>query len=336
MKSRFWETPDGSAFHPHTSHSPEGGATQRALSADGVSTESNIPEIDALRKGLPPFFWRGLRATHQGGRNVYGRANETCAESVGTWGSISGDWGFPSEEITCLHQVHPVNNKRLLKMKSRFWETPDGSAFHPHTSHSPEGGATQQALSADGVSIESNIPEIDALRKGLPPFFFAGPAGGTKRREERAGRRCVESGRRTWFPRPFFLRRAFKNMSRVPRGRALLRFGKKEVFMLELSQGVRGVRFAYADGVSDFVTEEGIISRAQDVTEIIRQNRAEQNIQRCGFQKAPTFRKVASIPVTVVDIAAAQGLDILNDPEAMRKFLNDPDNRAFRTTLERV
>ncbi len=38
----------------------------------------------------------------------------------------------------------------------------------------------------------------------------------------------------------------------------------------------------------------------------------------------------------VADMAAAQGLDILNDPEAMRKFLNDPDNRAFRTTLEKV
>ena len=38
----------------------------------------------------------------------------------------------------------------------------------------------------------------------------------------------------------------------------------------------------------------------------------------------------------VVDIAAAQGLDILGDPEAMRKFLNAPDNRACRTTLERV
>ena len=38
----------------------------------------------------------------------------------------------------------------------------------------------------------------------------------------------------------------------------------------------------------------------------------------------------------VADIAAAQGLDILNDPDAMRRFLNDPDNRAFRTTLERV
>lgn len=106
--------------------------------------------------------------------------------------------------------------------------------------------------------------------------------------------------------------------------------------MLELSQGVRGVRYDYADGVSDFVTEDGIISRSQDVTEIIRQNKAEQNAQKCGFRKAPTFRKVASIPVAVVDIAAAQGLDILNDPEAMRRFLNDPDNRAFRTTLEKV
>ena len=106
--------------------------------------------------------------------------------------------------------------------------------------------------------------------------------------------------------------------------------------MLELSQGVRGACLGGSDGVWDYVTEEGVLSRLQDVTEIIRQNKAEQNAQKCGFQKAPVFRKVASIPVAVVDIAAAQGLDILNDPEAMRKFLNDPDNRAFRTTLERV
>ena len=104
--------------------------------------------------------------------------------------------------------------------------------------------------------------------------------------------------------------------------------------MLERSQG--GACLGGAGGVWDDVTEEGVLSRLQDVTEIIRQNRAAQNTQTCGFQKAPTFRRVASIPVAVVDIAAAQGLDILNDPEAMRKFLNDPDNRAFRTTLERV
>ena len=106
--------------------------------------------------------------------------------------------------------------------------------------------------------------------------------------------------------------------------------------MLERSQGVRGACLGGAGGVWDYVTEEGVLSRLQDVTDIIRQNRAAQNAQKCGFQKAPTFRRVASIPVAVVDIAAAQGLDILNDPEAMRKFLNDPDNRAFRTTLERV
>ncbi len=38
----------------------------------------------------------------------------------------------------------------------------------------------------------------------------------------------------------------------------------------------------------------------------------------------------------VTDIAAAQGIDLLHDPDAMRQFLNDPDNRAFRTTNERV
>ena len=32
----------------------------------------------------------------------------------------------------------------------------------------------------------------------------------------------------------------------------------------------------------------------------------------------------------------AQGLDILNNPDDMRKFLNDPMNRAFRTTNEVV
>jgi hypothetical protein len=109
--------------------------------------------------------------------------------------------------------------------------------------------------------------------------------------------------------------------------------------MLELSQGVRGrVIHARADGVADFMDEDGIISRRQDVTEILRRNRYHQNEsgRRCGFRAAPVFRRVASIPVAVADIAKAQGLDILRDPEAMRRFLNDRDNLAFRTTLERV
>lgn len=57
----------------------------------------------------------------------------------------------------CLYQVNPINNKRLLNMKSRTWGTPDGSAFHPvanETSPLLE-RPTQRAISADGVPIPS-------------------------------------------------------------------------------------------------------------------------------------------------------------------------------------
>lgn len=108
--------------------------------------------------------------------------------------------------------------------------------------------------------------------------------------------------------------------------------------MLELSQGVHGVVLdARDDGVTDFIDKDGNISRMQDVTEIVRMNHFLQGVDKFkGFRIAPDFRKVASIPVAVVDIAAAQGLDILNNPDDLRHFLNHPDNRAFRTTLERV
>lgn len=108
--------------------------------------------------------------------------------------------------------------------------------------------------------------------------------------------------------------------------------------MLELSQGVRGVAYDVRDdGVADFIDDDGNLSRMQDITEILRENHFLQVEDKFhGFRIAPDFRKVASIPVTVVDIAAAQGLDILNNPDHLRHFLNHPDNRAFRTTLERV
>lgn len=92
------------------------------------------------------------------------------------------------------------------------------------------------------------------------------------------------------------------------------------------------------DGVIDRIHDGGLLSREQDVTEILRSmnhfQRGEDRMQ--GFRFAPTFRQVARIPVAAVDIAAAQGLDILNDPDDMRRFLNDPENAAFRTTMERV
>ena len=107
---------------------------------------------------------------------------------------------------------------------------------------------------------------------------------------------------------------------------------------MSLDRGTHGRAFdAPWAGVVDYVDERGIVSRAQDVTAILDANKQEQLADKFkGFRKAPTFRKVASIPIAVFDIALAQGYDLLNDPDALRRFLNDPQNRAFRTTLEKV
>lgn len=108
---------------------------------------------------------------------------------------------------------------------------------------------------------------------------------------------------------------------------------------LDLKQTVRGgmVYDAY-DGVVDIVHEDGSLSRKQEVTGILEENLALRNESDRfkGFRFAPSFRKVASIPVAAVDIAKAQGLDILNDPDDLKRFLNDSNNKAFRTTNEVV
>ena len=107
---------------------------------------------------------------------------------------------------------------------------------------------------------------------------------------------------------------------------------------MSLDRGTHGRAFdAPWAGVVDYVDERGIVSRAQDVTAILDANKQEQLADKFkGFRKAPVFRKVASIPIAVFDIALHQGYDLLNDPDALKRFLNDPQNRAFRTTLEKV
>lgn len=106
---------------------------------------------------------------------------------------------------------------------------------------------------------------------------------------------------------------------------------------LNLTQGVRGeVLEAREDGVTDYAAPDGSLYREQDVTAILKQNaeeRAEADRLR-GFRFAPDFRRVARIPVAAVDIAKAQGLDILNDRGALLKFLADPANKAFLTSSE--
>ena len=107
---------------------------------------------------------------------------------------------------------------------------------------------------------------------------------------------------------------------------------------MNFNQGVHGVAFSVRpDGIRDYVDADGNISREQDVTTILKLNAADRDRDRFkGFRLAPERRKVASIPLAVVDIAKAQGLDILGKWSDMVKFLNDPANRAWRTTNEVV
>lgn len=77
--------------------------------------------------------------------------------------------------------------------------------------------------------------------------------------------------------------------------------------------------------------EEGnvTIQTVQDVTSVVEDNKAlfNQVDERANWKG--DLHRVASIPMSVYYDLKAKG--ILNDPSAMKKWLNDPDNRVFRT-----
>ena len=74
-----------------------------------------------------------------------------------------------------------------------------------------------------------------------------------------------------------------------------------------------------------------VIQTVQDTTPIVETNKRE-------FNEAPShklgangenFVKVASIPLTIYHELRKKG--IAQDPAAMKRWLNDPDNRYFRS-----
>jgi hypothetical protein len=76
----------------------------------------------------------------------------------------------------------------------------------------------------------------------------------------------------------------------------------------------------------DQADDSFVIQKEQDVAGIIEANKVE-------FNDAPTrwgeWTKVGSIPLTIYFDLQKKG--ILQDQKALAKWLNDPDNRAFRT-----
>ena len=83
----------------------------------------------------------------------------------------------------------------------------------------------------------------------------------------------------------------------------------------------------------DDTTGISYLDTVQDVTEIVEANKALHNLvdERTPWGGG---RRVASIPVTVWEELRKRG--ITNDPKKFRMWLNDPDNRYFRTAPGKV
>ena len=81
--------------------------------------------------------------------------------------------------------------------------------------------------------------------------------------------------------------------------------------------------------------DQSVITVSEEVDDVMALAAALRAAQPRHVQP-PTFRQVAEFPVALVEILRAKGLDILNDPAAMKKVLNDPEFAAFRTTAGRV
>ena len=93
---------------------------------------------------------------------------------------------------------------------------------------------------------------------------------------------------------------------------------------------------AHADGEGGIIVET-----RQDITANIEQNLKEFNSydERAKWSDDIFGNKIASIPLTVIDDLNAKGIMrgfAVIDEKQMKAWLNNPDNRFFRTRPGRV
>jgi hypothetical protein len=82
-----------------------------------------------------------------------------------------------------------------------------------------------------------------------------------------------------------------------------------------------------------------IIQTSQDVTDIVEQNKKEYNENNGSWGGELFDNKIASIPMTVIDDLNKKGIMKgfhVVDQKKFRLWLNDPDNRFFRTRQGRI
>ena len=88
-------------------------------------------------------------------------------------------------------------------------------------------------------------------------------------------------------------------------------------------------------------TDDGglVIETAQDVSAIIEQNKQEYNQTNGRWGNDVFDNKIASIPLTLIDDLNKKGIMsgfAVKDQKEFRKWLNNPDNRFFRTRQGKV
>jgi len=92
-------------------------------------------------------------------------------------------------------------------------------------------------------------------------------------------------------------------------------------------------------GVTTFEENEKefTLTKTQDAQPIVEQNKKEYNSGVNDGGKTALGRKVASIPLVVWQnwMKETKGA-IQNDPKLLAKYLNDPDNKYFRTHNSRI
>lgn len=90
----------------------------------------------------------------------------------------------------------------------------------------------------------------------------------------------------------------------------------------------------------DFSNDQVVIQDTQDVTALVEANKEVRNNPALQPSKKSELRRVASIPMNIWQHLRTtwerQGLGWEERQEAMKRWLNDPDNRAFRTDTSRV
>ena len=79
----------------------------------------------------------------------------------------------------------------------------------------------------------------------------------------------------------------------------------------------------------DELTDQVTLRTEQDVTDLVEQNKALFNEFDNPHRFGGEWHRVAQIPSVIYNELYQSGK--LHDQAYMRRFLNDPDNRVFRT-----